>query len=196
MRTSKMKYCILLVLVAGLNACSNALYFYETEKVSLTVEARPDSSQPVQGSLGVKQRVVLLAPKKQENDDAVAAISSFSFKVKEVDWAFNPVLIQTAFITGDAAKLLTPAQAQNAAAAIALNGIKTSSSDITAIETAKSIIRDLTNDADRNLLKIITEKDFDSLSAQDYVNILHLTGIDQKNYPIELHQTLQKELSH
>ena len=67
------------ILLTFLTGCSNALYFYETEKISLTAEARPDSSQPVQGSLGIKQRVVLIAPKGR-NNDAVSSISSFSKK--------------------------------------------------------------------------------------------------------------------
>ncbi len=87
------------------------MYFYETEKISLTVEARPaDASQPVQGNLGIKQRVALIVPKKSNDDsgdgEALSAISSFNFRIMKQDWAFNPILVQTAFITGDAATKL------------------------------------------------------------------------------------------
>jgi len=49
---------------SSLVSCSNnnSLYFYETDKISLTIEARPDSSQPVQGNFGLKQRLVLIVP--------------------------------------------------------------------------------------------------------------------------------------
>ncbi len=150
MRTPKIeKYTILVSLVILLTGCKNALYFYETEKISLTVEARPDSTQPVQGSLGVKQRVVLITPpkdpkkasetpaapnitpsKEDENGDAVSAISSFSFKIMPIDWEFNPVLIQTAFITGEAAAQLDTAQAANAAQAITVGDVQPPGADI------------------------------------------------------------------
>ncbi len=123
-----LKTSVLGLTVAGcLAGCSNALYFYETEKISLTVEARPDSSQPVQGSLGIKQRVVLIAPQKRKNDDALSAISSFSFKIiPKPNTPFNPVLIQTAFITGEAAACLSEPEAQLAAQAIAFDHVNLS----------------------------------------------------------------------
>lgn len=96
--------------------CVSPMYFYETEKISLTVEARPDSSQPVQGSLGIKQRLALIAPKKNLNDsnkgndgEAISAITSFSFKIMPKPGnLFDPLVIQTAFVTGEAAKLEEP----------------------------------------------------------------------------------------
>jgi hypothetical protein len=146
------KYLLSLALVIFLTGCTDALYFYETEKISLTIEARPDSSQPVQGNLGIKERVVLVGPKKaperitntaedpakksdntcdidknkdKKNDihDSVSAISSFNFNIIDED-GFNPVLVQTAFITGEAAACLTEVEAQDAAQAITLDGIQ------------------------------------------------------------------------
>lgn len=107
-KTNIYKILFLILLLSG---CANSMYFYETEKISLTVEARPtDSSQPVQGNLGVKQRVALIVPKKSNDDtgdgEALSSISSFNFRIKEENWAFNPILIQTAFVTGDAATKL------------------------------------------------------------------------------------------
>lgn len=90
-----------------LSGCANSMYFYETEKISLTVDARPDPSQPVQGNLGIKQRVALVVPKKSNDDtgdgEALSSISSFNFRIIKKDWAFNPILVQTAFVTGEAA---------------------------------------------------------------------------------------------
>jgi len=101
----------ILFLALLLGGCANSMYFYETEKISLTVEARPaDASQPVQGNLGIKQRVALIVPKKSNDDtgdgEALSSISSFNFRIIKEDWAFNPILVQTVFVTGDAASEL------------------------------------------------------------------------------------------
>ncbi|MGR9045810.1 MAG: hypothetical protein ACU83N_10970 [Gammaproteobacteria bacterium] len=202
MQTMK-TYSIASSMACLLTGCSNALYFYETEKISLTAEARPDSSQPVQGSLGLKQRVVLIAPPKDSEKaattsvdsgrgDALSAISSFSFKIiPKAGTIFNPVLIQTAFITGDAAAQLCPTEAANAAQAITLEGI-----DIRPIdELAGDIVKDIKNDADRNTLKQITARDFDSLSDQDYQNITRITSLVKGVYSRELHEALGKILT-
>lgn len=112
----RIKSYMTLGLVLMLSGCINTMYFYETEKISLTVEARPDSSQPVQGSLGFKQRVALIVPKKSNKQsidgsnnqtidgEALSAMSSFNFKIKD-EPGFNPILIQTAFVTGAAAEV-------------------------------------------------------------------------------------------
>jgi hypothetical protein len=51
------------LLVTG---CSS-VYFYETDKISLTVEARPDMTGPIQGNFGLKQRVVAFVPPRNRN---------------------------------------------------------------------------------------------------------------------------------
>lgn len=44
-------------------ACGcNHVYFYETNKIGLTLEARPDPTAPISGSLAGKQRVVAIVP--------------------------------------------------------------------------------------------------------------------------------------
>ena len=122
MCTEKITYQLFTVILLLVSGCTNALYFYETEKVSLTIEARPDSSQPVQGNLGIKQRVALVSPGKgRSGGDALSAISSFNFQIiPESGTIFDPTLIQTAFITGEAASDLNDEQAANAAEAITL----------------------------------------------------------------------------
>jgi len=113
---------VILVSPLLLPSCSNALYFYETDKISLLVEARPDSSQPIQGNLGLKQRVALVTPAtKNPEGDALSGISSFRFKIAE-ETGFNPVTIQSAFITGDAASCLNQEQTAIAASILALSG--------------------------------------------------------------------------
>lgn len=186
-------YSISLGLAILLNGCSNALYFYETEKISLTAEARPDSSEPVQGSLGVKQRVALVTPRMtKKQGDALSSISSFSFKITpEAGTPFNPVLIQTAFITGDAAANLSATDAQNAAQAITLEGVDISP----ASKLAEQIVSTIDDDNDLMTLKEITKHDFDSLSEQDFENISRITTVDRKLYTRELHEALRKKLA-
>lgn len=150
------KYSLSLALLAFLSGCSNALYFYETEKVSLTVEARPDSSQPVQGNLGIKQRVVLLAPKKNKSADAVSAISSFDFKIIPKDHAiFDPIMIQTAFITGTAAANLDDQEAQRAAQAIALGDVRASGADISIMRNIVDRLEQRHTDEDNKQLSLL-----------------------------------------
>lgn len=114
-----------------LQSCaSNSVYFYETEKIAMTLEARPDPSQPVQGSLGLKQRVVLVAPKKaaagspntgganvtrvnkekKESNDSASVLSTFRFSKSPSTDAFGvgAFLIQSALLTGDAAECIVP----------------------------------------------------------------------------------------
>lgn len=186
------KYLLSLVLAIFLTGCTNALYFYETEKISLSVEARPDSSQPVQGNLGIKQRVVLIAPKKDKNNDAVSAISSFNFKIiPEPGTPFNPVLIQTAFIAGEAASQLNTKQAGDAAEAITLNVPENKKVD----ELAKDIIKAINDDNDRNILKRITAHDFGDLSDDDYAEIRRILHYERQTYYARLHKALREQLN-
>ncbi|MGZ8190756.1 MAG: hypothetical protein ACXWTS_05945 [Methylococcaceae bacterium] len=180
-------------LIILLNGCSNALYFYETEKISFTAEARPDSSEPVQGSLGIKQRVALVTPRtNKKQGDALSSISSFSFKIiPEAGTLFNPVSIQTAFITGDAAANLNASDAQNAAKAITLEGVDISSAN----KLAEQIVGSIDDDNALNALKELTKRDFDSLSEQDFENISRITTLDRRLYTPELHEVLRKKLA-
>lgn len=79
-----------------------ALYFYEAARISLTVEARPDSSQPVQGNLGFKQRTAVVAPPKSDGESA-GMISSFRFG--RSGGFPGTIDIRTALVTGDAVPL-------------------------------------------------------------------------------------------
>lgn len=193
-------YAILLCCVV-LSGCVNTMYFYETEKVSLTVEARPDSSQPVQGSLGIKQRVALIVPKKSNNDtgdgEALSAISSFNFRIMD-EAGFDPILIQTAFITGKAAAELTDAQAAVAAQAITLSGNEIE--DMGA--HADCVINKAANaePSKFDVLKEIVKKDNSkNFSDQDWNNLIDIgkpCGIsDRMLYAESTHKALQKKLN-
>lgn len=74
------KTCAQLIMLSSfLLICAgcNAVYFYETEKASLTLEARPDPTSPISGSFGIKQRIATVVPPSssstQPASDAVAA---------------------------------------------------------------------------------------------------------------------------
>jgi hypothetical protein len=54
--------CIAGMVFGGLGC--NALYFSETEKISLTLEGKADASEPVSGNFGGKSRVVAVVPSK------------------------------------------------------------------------------------------------------------------------------------
>lgn len=106
--------------LASLLGGCNALYFAESAKVSLSVEARPDASQPVQGSFGGKQRTVVVAPPITADGESTAMISSFRFgREPQAGSLFGPIQIHTALLTGEAAHSLKPSQARDAALAIA-----------------------------------------------------------------------------
>lgn len=167
-----------------LNGCVNSMYFYETEKISLTVDARPDPSQPVQGNLGIKQRVALIVPKKgigdgaipkKINDDtddgeALASISSFNFRIMKKDWALNPILVQMAFITGDAAVELYKDKDPSLVADVA-KAITVEDAELPSLESYAVCIADkMKSDSARfNKLKEITNREnFDVLSNDEW----------------------------
>jgi hypothetical protein len=106
------------------SGCTNALYVYQTEKFALSLEGRPDSTQPVQGSVGGKERVAIVAPAKAttggaQAGEAVSLLSYFEFKTTEpkAKEFFGGVRVRTALITGEAASTLNEDAAGKAAAA-------------------------------------------------------------------------------
>jgi len=104
----------------------NSVYFYETEKVSFTIEGRPDPTAPVAANLGLKQRVVLIAPASAETGtnqatgDALSVLSSFRFQIhaKEPRQPFSRMTIDSALITGRPAQSLLPKETANAMSAL------------------------------------------------------------------------------
>jgi len=145
---------VMAVAVGVVSGCSNAVYFYETEKISFTAEGRPDAAQPVSASLGIKQRVVVVVPPgdkeackprawpEESTSDALGMISYFNFTKKPGDpnrWCSDVITIDTALITGDAARELTQDQAKEAFKAFAQAG---SAGQRTAAWTAFGVIFD------------------------------------------------------
>jgi hypothetical protein len=144
--------------------CSNALYFYETEKIAMSLQGRPDSSQPVQGSLGLKQRVAVVAPPKdpdttaQARSDAVSMVSTFRFRKDEGGFAdLGPVTIQTAFVTGSAATALK--EKAPAVARAQVTGVRTVGPEPPDIHARKKRLTDCVTDiSDNTKLNAIAKK--------------------------------------
>ncbi|MCK5353838.1 MAG: hypothetical protein KAJ63_01865, partial [Methyloprofundus sp.] len=185
-------FCASLILSA-LTSCSNALYFYEADKISLTVEARPDSSQPVQGNFGLKQRIALVVPPMNSNckteppltdqdqdceQEALSAITSFRFKKSPGGLLdIGPVSIKTAFITGKAASDLENSRGAAIAAATAIIGTKPFNSSGVDISIMRNIIS-------------VLEKDTENTQAEKLLAQLNALGkiIVPSNYPVTLYR--------
>jgi hypothetical protein len=178
MRLMKLKRGVVMGVVMGLGVgvlggvgggC-NTIYFYETEKVSLTVEGKADASEPVAGNIGYKQRVVAVLPgeksqqltdseqklldgsaagkselvkdlEKKEAGEAVSLISYFNLTKSPTGKLFDdPVEIRTAFVTGSAALALSDQQAADVARAMTDRDLDEFSDVVTLLDTVNLIL--------------------------------------------------------
>jgi hypothetical protein len=175
------------ILLGGTSACSKSLMFYETGKLSLTIEGRPDSSEPVQGNLGFKQRTAVVAPAMHtaqgDPTNSASMISSFLI-YKDSGW--GPLHIRTGFVTGKAARSLSPSKAEQVAQAVSGIGVPTRSDNATlAIQNA--------TEADEQTFKTLTAKSYDALTADERTTLGRLTGAGSL-YDAQLHGDIQKAL--
>jgi hypothetical protein len=141
-----------LLFVYLLPGCSNALMFYETGKLSLTIEGKPDSSQPVQANLGFKQRTAVVAPPMRKGDTMANASSMISsFRVhKQSGW--GPLTMRTALVTGTAARELDRDTAVGVAEA--LSGVPLTFNDDPSAKALRGQIRSwLETDGNRERLR-------------------------------------------
>jgi len=146
-----MKLQVLALLAVVLGACQNAVYYYESDKLSLTLEQKPDVAEPVSFNLGFKQRVVAVVPPKKAPplneldapEDALSVISRFHFDYKDGTGLANPTLVQSALITGRAASLLETAQAQAAYQALAAEDEAVRSTAFDSINSGVSTLKEL-----------------------------------------------------
>ncbi len=172
-------------------ACNNALYFYDTQKVSFTAEARPDSSQPIQGNLGIKQREAIVVPPRipgnvgQDGSDALSLISHFRFDKESSGFlGLGPISMHSALITGDAASELDPDKQQSAAKALA--GVDIPTTEILAREIVDGL-----QPPQREQLKELVQQPFDKLTTEQQSKLLQLTRLgDAKVYTEALRQAL------
>ena len=153
------------VLLAG-QGCSNALFFYETEKISLTLEARPDSNQPVQGSFGGKSRTVVVTPPRG-NGEAGSMISSF--RVRKEQGFLGAVTMQSALVTGAPSTNLEPEQAAEVAAAV------TGAPILTTGEIAKAMMQNGLASDDPERFRTLIKKKCSELSGSERTELGKLT---------------------
>jgi len=116
-----LKKLITLVGILLLAGCSNAVSYHHSERSSIALEVKAtDPQQPVQGIIGVKTRTIIVAPGVKgadasiENGESTSVISDFTLKRKanENFFGFGSTSIQSAFITGEAAKNAPPSTAK------------------------------------------------------------------------------------
>lgn len=147
------KLSLLALLILSLTACSNAVTYHHSERSSIALEARStDPQQPLQGNIGVKTRTIVVTPGIQNNPtlagfsatgESTSVISDFKLdRDPKGVWQFGSTKIQSAFITGEAAKH-APA---NSAAALGGLGIDAIGDEATfKREVMKDIYRQLDN---------------------------------------------------
>lgn len=125
------KQGILVLIVLWLTACSNAVSYHHSERNSIALEVRAtDPQQPVQGIIGVKTRTIVVAPgitdatDAKNNGESASVISDFKLKreASEEFFGFGSTMIQSAFITGEAAKE-APASAAKALSGLGIDGV-------------------------------------------------------------------------
>ncbi|WP_440874662.1 hypothetical protein [Thalassotalea sp. PLHSN55] len=128
--------CLSVAILAG---CSNAVSYHHSERNSIALEVRgTDPQQPVQGIIGVKTRTILVTPgieeAEQEDEgeqkgqatakgESTSVISDFKLKREEAKefFAFGSTHLQSALITGDAAKN-APKSTSKALSGIGISG--------------------------------------------------------------------------
>jgi hypothetical protein len=191
--------------LVGLTACSNAIYYYQSDRVSLTLETRPDPTQPVQGNLGIKQRIAVITPGTEsvqigvENEpgidssevpkgEALSLIGSFKFgKDKGSGLDTGPVVIKAALICGDAAAKLKPGEASNASKALTAQSIPTYA------DLALRAIQKAEEKQKKPDLTRLNSKKFSELSSQEKKELGEITGA-LSTYDAKLHEEIQKTL--
>ncbi|MGX9463301.1 hypothetical protein ACWXWU_19005 [Shewanella sp. A14] len=92
----------------SLVGCSNAVTYHHSERNSIALESRTtDPQQPLQGTIGVKTRTVVVTPKTNEaTGNATSVVSDFELSRKSSDdwYKFGTTTINSSFMTGQAAK--------------------------------------------------------------------------------------------
>ncbi|MFT6920998.1 MAG: hypothetical protein ACJA2G_003654 [Cognaticolwellia sp.] len=133
MLIKSLSLCVLSVI--GLASCSNAVSYHHSERSSIALELRTsDPQQPIQGIIGVKTRTIVVAPgvgpnvgpndegiSLSDKGESTSVISDFKLKRSPSDdfFGFGTTTVQSAFITGDAAKN-APSSTSNALSGIGI----------------------------------------------------------------------------
>ncbi len=184
------------LLMLLLPSCTNnAAYIYETQKVALAVESRPDPSQPISGTLGIKQRVAAIVPSQgadtgagatsgSPSHDAVSVISSFTFDKRPAQslFALGPVDLRAGLITGRAARSLisqpgsSPNSSRAADATLAITPAPIHIQPI-ANTLAQALSRANLTPAEYDELSTLVSHPFSALTTAEKLRIESLLGL-------------------
>lgn len=173
--------------VVFLSGCANSVYFYETEKFTLaTLEGRPDPSQPVQLSVGFKQRVVVVSPPTTTAGDAASTLGKF-YLDRRPEQTTSPttaggVTIKTSLFTGEAATGLSPEQKANVLKGLAISEWS---------DLAASKLRFAAANGTMTELNEVAQSEFGQV---DSAKLKKATGLESENYTLTLHQAIRKKL--
>jgi hypothetical protein len=149
MEVKMIKQLITAIVGFGLLICGcNSIYFYETEKVALNIEGRPDATRPVSGTFGASMHVAAVVPSKNSDEngppgEAMSLISYFNFEKDDANTRNpfdDPLTIETVLITGAAHEKLK----EKGAAANVFNAL----SEVAAKKAAKSVPEEKENISD------------------------------------------------
>ncbi len=185
----RISHLFMTALVSATTAgCSNALYFYQTERIAMVLEARPDSSQPIQGSVGIKHRIALVTPAKEKEGDSVSALSKFAFEKKPGSLGrVGPVTIRSTLLTGQATKELTQSQTTAAVAAMADGELPTWN------RIAVDVLSEAQSEGTLTELGTVANKPWEDLTVEEKKALGRLSGAGA-NYEVELHHAIQSEM--
>jgi hypothetical protein len=176
--------------ILWLTGCSNAVSYQHSERSSIALEIKTiDPQQPLQGIIGIKTRTIVVAPgiKNSANGESTSVISDFKLNrgPSEGLFGFGSTNIQSAFITGDAAKNASASTAK------ALSGLGIDGAGDSAT-LKRNIMANIYRFLDKNKTKDVKAKEYleqlDKLLAllpNNYVNNTYysLSGnvLEQRN---------------
>lgn len=175
------KQLITAIVGLGLLICGcNSIYFYETEKVALNIEGRPDATRPVSGTFGASMHVAAVVPSKNSDaneppGEAMSLISYFKFEKDDANTRNpfdDPLTIETVLITGAVHEKLkgkgAAANVFNALAEVAAKSVPPVIEDISDLMTK---INKAYNDTNNNNKKALFDEEADKLGYDDYDNL-------------------------
>lgn len=102
------KFLLFILVVNILPACSYypGALFVETVQVGLDVSVSTTDSRPLNINLGYDQSILAMAPKQASNKEAVSLLSKSDLLIQFT----SETIIQTIFVSGDAAKNIASKQ--------------------------------------------------------------------------------------
>jgi hypothetical protein len=186
-----MKTLIAMVLALLLSACASgdasfgrAAFFYETEKFTLTtLEVKPDPASPVEGTIGVRQRVATVVPRTSKGD-AGALMSSFDIVKGD-----GKLTVETALITGTAV-----GQAKGKAGAEGAGAFLSATLSPDSLR-AREMITKAQTEGKLNALAALASKPYSEVEGSLAKSPPPFVGLDQGSYTPGFHRALGRLLN-